>query len=263
MTRSILAKSGCCVLFALLSTSLAGCGSNSAGPAPDAAANDVYSPPDTKVTTDTAPSTVDVADTAHAAVDVADTAHAAVDVADAAPSTVDVADAAPTVPDFGFAASSVQRIADPQVPAADSTTLASDNADFAFAAYKQLIATNTNLVFSPASISIALAMTYAGAAGTTASEMARHFISRCHPRDYTRRSTPWTRRSPRAVRASWAPMAARCAFASSTPLWAEQTYTFKTDFLATLAANYGADVNLLDFAGAPEASRLTINDWVA
>ena len=38
----------------------------------------------------------------------------------------------------------------------DRAPLASDNADFAFAAYKQLIATNTNLVFSPASISIAL-----------------------------------------------------------------------------------------------------------
>jgi serpin B len=69
--------------------------------------------------------------------------------------------------------SSVQRIADPQVPAADITTLASDNAAFAFAAYQQLIATNTNLVFSPASISIALAMTYAGAATTTATEMAQ------------------------------------------------------------------------------------------
>jgi len=48
--------------------------------------------------------------------------------------------------------SAVQRIANPHVPAADSTTLASDNAAFAFAAYQQLITTNTNLVFSPASI---------------------------------------------------------------------------------------------------------------
>ena len=282
MIRSILAKSGCCVLFALFSAPLAGCGSNSAGPAPDAAANDVYSPPDTKVTTDTAPSavdvadaahaavdvadaapsTVDVADTAHAAVDVADTAHAAVEVADAAPSTVEVADAAP-VPDFGSAASSVQRIADPQVPAADSTTLASDNADFAFAAYKQLIATNTNLVFSPASISIALAMTYAGAAGTTASEMAQtlHFTlppARLHPA-FNALDQALAARGAGKLGADGGPMRLRIV----NSLWAEQTYTFKSDFLATLAANYGADVNLLDFANAPDASRLTINDWVA
>ena len=82
-----------------------------------------------------------------------------------------------SAPQVDAATSSVQRIADPQVTAADSTTLASDNAAFAFDVYKQLILTNTNLVFSPASISIALAMTYAGAAGTTATEMAQtlHF----------------------------------------------------------------------------------------
>jgi len=77
-----------------------------------------------------------------------------------------------SVPKVNTAKSSAQRIANPQVPAADSTTLASDNAAFAFAAYQQLITANTNLVFSPASISIALAMTYAGAATTTATEMA-------------------------------------------------------------------------------------------
>ncbi len=82
-----------------------------------------------------------------------------------------------SAPKIETAKSPVQRVVDPQVPAADSTTLASDNASFAFDVYKQLILTNTNLVFSPASISIALAMTYAGAAGTTATEMAQtlHF----------------------------------------------------------------------------------------
>jgi Serine protease inhibitor len=40
-------------------------------------------------------------------------------------------------------------------------------------------------------------------------------------------------------------------------------YTFRTDYLDTLALNYGAGVNLLDFIGAFEPSRLTINAWVA
>jgi len=88
--------------------------------------------------------------------------------------------------------SPIQRVANPTVAPADSTQLASDNAAFAFDVYKQLITTNTNLIFSPASISIALAMTYAGAAGTTASEMAARFTSPCHPRNCTRRSMPWT-----------------------------------------------------------------------
>ena len=96
-----------------------------------------------------------------------------VPVTDAALSDAESVSDAGSAPDIVTAMSSVQRIADPQVPAADITTLASDNAAFAFAAYQQLITTNTNLVFSPASISIALAMTYAGAATTTATEMAQ------------------------------------------------------------------------------------------
>jgi serpin B len=35
------------------------------------------------------------------------------------------------------------------------------------------------------------------------------------------------------------------------------------DYLDTLATNYGAGVNLVDFVGAPEASRRLINAWVA
>jgi serpin B len=46
-------------------------------------------------------------------------------------------------------------------------------------------------------------------------------------------------------------------------VWAERSYLFLSDFLATLAGNYGAGINLLNFAGAPEPSRLTINAWVA
>jgi len=43
----------------------------------------------------------------------------------------------------------------------------------------------------------------------------------------------------------------------------EKTYAFRSDFLDTLAANYGAGVNLLDFLNAPDPSRLAINVWVA
>jgi serpin B len=174
----------------------------------------------------------------------------------------EIADAAPAL-DFGIAMSSVQRIANPQVPAADSTTLASDNAAFAFAAYQKLIATNTNLVFSPASISIALAMTYAGAAGTTASEMAQalHFTlppAQLHPA-FNALDQILASRGDGHLGTDGGPMRLRIVNA----LWAEQTYTFKSDFLSTLAANYGADVNLLDFVNAPDPSRLTINNWVA
>jgi len=54
----------------------------------------------------------------------------------------------------------------------DMHALVAANSQFAFDLYHQLAKANTNLFFSPESISNALAMAYAGARGTTASEMA-------------------------------------------------------------------------------------------
>jgi len=172
-------------------------------------------------------------------------------------------DAEKSIPPVGTAKSSIERVVDPQVSTSDSTQLASDNAAFAFDVYKQLITTNTNLIFSPASISIALAMTYAGAAGTTASEMAStlHFTlppAQLHPA-FDALDLALASRGQGKLGADGGPMQVNIVNA----LWAERTYAFRSDFLDTLAANYGAGVNLLDFLNAPDPSRLAINTWVA
>ncbi len=161
------------------------------------------------------------------------------------------------------AMSTAARAIDPPVPASDSATLASDNAAFAFDVYRQLVASNDNLIFSPASISIALAMTYAGAAGATASEMASalHFTlpaDRLHPA-FNALDQALGARGEGKLGADGGPMRLHIVNAA----WAERTYTFRSDFLDTLAINYGAGVNLLDFINAPDPSRLTINAWVA
>ena len=54
----------------------------------------------------------------------------------------------------------------------DLGDLAQANAAFAFDLYRELSATDGNLFFSPHSIAVALAMTYAGARGDTESAMA-------------------------------------------------------------------------------------------
>jgi len=172
-------------------------------------------------------------------------------------------DSEKSVPKPDTAKSSLQRVVDPQVSASDSTQLASDNAAFAFDVYKRLILANNNVIFSPASISIALAMTYAGAAGTTASEMAGtlHFTlppAQLHPA-FDALDLALASRGQGMLGADGGPMQVNIVNA----LWAEKTYTFRSDFLDTLAANYGADVNLLDFINAPDPSRLAINTWVA
>jgi serpin B len=291
MTCSIRREAGCCVLSALFAIALAGCSSESAGPTLDAAAHDTSllrdivvpvdspsvaldtGPSDSGPKLDSAahdtPSSQDVVVVADGSNDHApDAARNDAPVADApaidAPSsdTISPSDAGSS-PDIVTTMSAVQRIADPQVPAADSTTLASDNAAFAFSAYRQLIPTHTNLVFSPASISIALAMTYAGAATKTATEMAQalHFTlppAQLHPA-FNALDQALASRGQGFLGGDGGPMKVDITNA----IWAQQTYTFRSDFLNTLAANYGAGVNLLDFITAPDPSRMTINAWVA
>jgi serpin B len=169
----------------------------------------------------------------------------------------------PDQQEVGIAKSSAARVTDPQVSATDSATLAADNEAFALAAYRGLAAQNQNLVFSPSSISIALAMAYAGAAGATASEMAAamHFTlppERLHPA-FDALDLALSSRGEGKQGADGGRM--RLHVVNSA--WAERTYTFRTDYLDLLATNYGAGINLVDFLGAAESARVTINGWVA
>jgi serpin B len=46
-------------------------------------------------------------------------------------------------------------------------------------------------------------------------------------------------------------------------IWGQKDYTFLSDFLDILAENYGAGLRILDFITETEKSRLIINDWVS
>jgi serpin B len=156
--------------------------------------------------------------------------------------------------------SNVARVTAPVVSADDATTLATDNLGFAVDLYQALRSTSGNLVFSPASISIALAMTYAGAETTTASEIAStlHFTlptARLHPAfdalDLALTTPP----------AGSAPDAFALEIANAT--WGQRGFSFLTPYLDLLAQDYGAGLRTVDFAGAPEPSRAAINAWVS
>jgi serpin B len=45
--------------------------------------------------------------------------------------------------------------------------------------------------------------------------------------------------------------------------WGQTGYAFLPTYLDLLAANYGAGIRLVDFAGAAEIARATINGWVS
>ena len=83
----------------------------------------------------------------------------------------------PGIPASGIAHSSKERAQNPVIREASLQELTAGNSAFAVDLYHALRAGDDNLFFSPYSISLALAMAYAGAHGKTASEMTNtlHF----------------------------------------------------------------------------------------
>jgi serpin B len=152
------------------------------------------------------------------------------------------------------------RIAAPVLGDGELAKLAGDNRHFAWDLYQAIRATPGNLVFSPESISIALAMTFGGARGTTADQMATtmHFSlppERLHPA-FNALDLALESRGAGAEAGAF-----RLSLANA--LWGQRDFMFLAAFLDLLAENYGAGVHLVDFAGAPEMARVTINQWVS
>jgi serpin B len=152
-------------------------------------------------------------------------------------------------------------------PAADVAAVAAGNNAFAAAAYALLAAQEEgNLVYSPASIRLALAMTYAGAKGQTADEMAQvlHFDlpgEALHAAFNALDQELASRNRVEPPQEDGIERKVQLSIANS--LWGQQGFTFTPEFLDTLAANYGAGMRVVDFAAATEAARRAINDWVA
>jgi serine protease inhibitor len=138
----------------------------------------------------------------------------------------------------------------------DQGALVTGNTEFALDLYAKLRTEEGNLFLSPYSISTALAMTYAGARGETERQMAEvlHFTlgqERQHPAFAALESS---------VRA--ASDGPGCTLHVANALWGQQGYGFRDEFLALNRIHYGAGFREVDFAGAPEQARQTINAWV-
>jgi serpin B len=156
-----------------------------------------------------------------------------------------------------------ERIISPDVSPSEQALLVEGNSAFAFELYQALRGQEGNLFYSPHSISVALAMTYAGARGDTAEEMAAtlHFMleqDRLHP------AFNWLD-AELASRGEGAQGKDGEGFRLNivNAIWGQKDYEFLTEFLDVLAENYGAGLRILDFANETEKSRLAINDWVS
>jgi serpin B len=142
----------------------------------------------------------------------------------------------------------------PPGPSPDQAELAKGNNTFAVELYGQLARKTGNLFFSPASISTALGMAYAGAAGSTADEMQKALQFTLPPD----RLHPAMGALLNSLNASHPGYQLRVADA----LWAQQGETFLPAYLAINSAHYGAGFHPVDFAEAPEDVRRTINQWI-
>jgi serpin B len=129
------------------------------------------------------------------------------------------------------------------------------NNKFAFDLYSELDKSeNGNIFYSPYSISAALAMTYEGTKGQTADEIKSvfHFpdSNTLRPNfaaiynDINNGNNAYELRTGNA-------------------LWVQQDYPFLEDYLSRVETYYGGKAANLDFIEETEASRQTINDFIA
>jgi serpin B len=151
----------------------------------------------------------------------------------------------------------------PQVADSDLADLVGGNNDFAFALYQQFASGDGNLFFSPYSISLALAMTYAGARGQTAEQMAQalHFTlppGQLHPAFNKLALELESRSKGEDIEPD---QAFQLSVANS--IWGQSGFKFEQDFLNTLALHYAAGMRLVDYQKDAEAARREINDWVS
>ncbi|ELZ78065.1 serine protease inhibitor family protein [Haloferax larsenii JCM 13917] len=155
---------------------------------------------------------------------------------------------------------------EPSVDDERLAALASGNAEFALDLHSHLASEQGgNQFLSPYSISVALAMTYAGARGNTREQMedVLHYTlgEDIHPafsdlqRSLGKRETATDPVDGSEVDAF--------QLAVANTLWGREGYPFSEEYLARLEEHYGAGLRRADFTGDPEGERTRINDWVA
>lgn len=148
-----------------------------------------------------------------------------------------------------------QQAITPPTDAQASLFAASTNA-FALDLWARVRATPGNQIVSPASIAIALDMTYGGARSETAAQMARVL----HAPD----DAAALHEAAGNVLSTWNdPARESYTLAVANRLFGERTFTFEPSFLALTRDRYRAPLEPVDYVGAADPSRVHINDWVA
>jgi serpin B len=148
----------------------------------------------------------------------------------------------------------------------DIPALAEGNTQFALDIFQVLCSEEPsgNLFFSPFSISTALGMTYAGAEGNTADQMASVLGFDMPAADVHASFHGILEKMTLDYRQQYAggdaePLVLEIANA----LWVDENFRLLTSYTDLVETEYGAVAENVDFMGDPDGARLAINGWVA
>jgi serpin B len=163
----------------------------------------------------------------------------------------------------GVVRSELQRETTPDVEPVEVATRADNINAFAFDLYQVLIEDGENVFYSPYSIAMALAMTYAGAEGETEQQMVDTLrITLAEPTvhaAFNALDRAITQRGAEVEEEIGAGFELNVANA----IWGQAGYPFRAEYLDLLARHYGSGLRTLDFRSSPEAAREVINQWVS
>jgi serpin B len=151
----------------------------------------------------------------------------------------------------------------PGISQSDLAKLVEGNGAFALNLYQILKGEEGNFLYSPYSISEALAMTFGGARGTTEQQMAEtlkfllaqnqlHAAFNGLDQELAKRGQGAKGKDEKGFRLN-----------VINAIWGQKDFPFSSKYLDLLAQNYGAGLRVLDFMKSPEPSRDTINKWVS
>jgi len=144
------------------------------------------------------------------------------------------------------------------------TALVKGNNEFALNMYGEICTARDtdNIFFSPYSISSALAMTWDGARGQTAVDMAEtlNFTLSVEETDRAFHSLTEAMSSGNLTGAE---TGEPFTLSVSNGLWVQDGFNLLEEYINEVTRYYGAGVRNLDFSGDPEGSREIINNWVA
>lgn len=133
--------------------------------------------------------------------------------------------------------------------------LSRDNSEFATRLYREICAPDANLIFSPYSVSSALAMTYAGARGTTESQMAAVLSFSLDQKDIHQAFADLGTRLDKIQQTG------DITLNIANSLWPETSFELLSEYVDLIKKNYGVEITPLEFRKSSEAAR-TINRWV-